>query len=260
MSDKKSPINLKILIISLLVILGLSGAYYFKYGLKIFLAEKSEKSENAKIIDTGKDLADQNKAVMESAANESQPEIKPIGEDDHFQGELNAPVGLIVYDDLTAPYSAEFEKTLDRIYSEYKDSIVFAYRHFFIESDAANMAAAIAAECSAEQGKFWEMRSVILATTTAGNFSAVTGASIAAELKLDKKKFSTCVEENKYKDKILDQISAAETFWVTGVPTFFLNGRIFVGAYPYDDFTRSDGTSERGLKNIVLDEIAKVQK
>jgi len=38
---------------------------------------------------------------------------------------------------------------------------------------------------------------------------------------------------------------------VTGTPTSFVNGNIYPGAYPFEDFIASDGRQEKGMKNII---------
>lgn len=58
----------------------------------------------------------------------------------------------------------------------------------------------------------------------------------AKELKLDTKKFNSCLDEGKMEQKVKNEFSYGESLGVTGTPAFFINGMLLGGAYPYDTF------------------------
>jgi len=58
----------------------------------------------------------------------------------------------------------------------------------------------------------------------------------AKELKLDTKKFNSCLDEGKMEQKVKNELSYGESFGVTGTPAFFINGMLLGGAYPYETF------------------------
>jgi len=77
----------------------------------------------------------------------------------------------------------------------------------------------------------------------------------ARDLKLDEDKFNNCLDQEKYKDKVLKQLVAGEQAGVNGTPTIFINGEIFPGAYPLDDFINADGRERRGLRTVIKEHL-----
>ena len=109
------------------------------------------------------------------------------------------------------------------------------------KSHAQALSAALAAECAGEQGKFWQMHDKIFAANKSGALGIERFTKDAVEIGLKAVQFNECLEKEKYKDRIYEQMIEGRNFWVTGTPTFFVNKEVYVGAYPYEDFTRSDG-------------------
>lgn len=60
----------------------------------------------------------------------------------------------------------------------------------------------------------------------------------AKDLKLDSKKFDSCLDDGKYAQKVKDDSSYGATVGVSGTPTFFINGVIVVGAQPQAEFEK----------------------
>ena len=50
---------------------------------------------------------------------------------------------------------------------------------------------------------------------------------------MDVSQFTTCVDSEKYKDKIQSDTTAGIAAGVSGTPTFYINGQELVGAVPY---------------------------
>ncbi len=80
---------------------------------------------------------------------------------------------------------------------------------------------------------------------------------IASDVKLDVKKFESCLSSNKYEKKVKDDLAYAGTIGVSGTPTFFINGVMLVGAQPQSEFEKvidaelKDGSGDKvlGLKS-----------
>lgn len=58
----------------------------------------------------------------------------------------------------------------------------------------------------------------------------------AKNLKLDTDKFSACLKEGKYTQRVTAQLKEAESMGIAATPTFFINGKRIGGAYPYEIF------------------------
>lgn len=63
--------------------------------------------------------------------------------------------------------------------------------------------------------------------------------SYAKDLKLDSKKFDTCLDEGKYAQKVKDDLAYGQNVGVSGTPSFFVNGHLIVGAQPYEVFQKT---------------------
>jgi protein-disulfide isomerase len=58
----------------------------------------------------------------------------------------------------------------------------------------------------------------------------------AKELKLDSKKFDSCLDDSKYKDTVTKDTQYGSTVGVSGTPAFFINGKFVGGAFPFEWF------------------------
>lgn len=179
--------------------------------------------------------------------------VSPIDTTDHVFGRLDAPVQLIVYSDFECPFCADFVATIKQVEKEFSDKAAIAFRHYPLAGHSQAEQAAEAAECAAEQGQFWQMHDKLFADNAAGRMSAERFKIDAADLGLEQNKFNQCLDSGKFKDKIAEQKAEGDKVGVTGTPTVFINGNIYPGAYPFEDFTGSDGQPEKGMKNLIND-------
>lgn len=189
-----------------------------------------------------------------AAAGCSKPElskVSPIDSADHIAGNPAAPVQMIVYSDFECPFCEEFSQTMKQAEQEFTDKLTIAFRHYPLPGHGEAEKAAEASECAAEQGKFWGMHDKLFADNAAGRMSVDQFKKDAADLSLDTAKFNQCLDSGKFESKVKEQAAAGGRAGVTGTPTSFINGNIYPGAYPFADFTDSDGKPESGLKSII---------
>lgn len=78
--------------------------------------------------------------------------------------------------------------------------------------------------------------------------------SYAKQLKLDTKKFTSCMEEKKYGSAITTDIDNGTASQVSATPTFFINGRILVGAQPYSLFQQMIEQEISGVRSPLTEE------
>lgn len=177
--------------------------------------------------------------------------VRLVDQTDYVRGDLKASVQIIIYSDFECPFCAKFAQTIKKVEENFKDKVVMAFRHYPLPSHPEAEKAAEAAECAAEQGKFWEMHDKLFADNTAGRMSPEQFKIDAADLGLNQEQFNGCLDGEKYKDKVEGQIIEGAKAGVTGTPTFFINGNIYPGAYQFEDFTAPDGQPEKGMKSII---------
>ena len=177
--------------------------------------------------------------------------VKPIDAVDHIWGGQKAPVQMIVYSDFACPFCAQFAGTMKKIEENFKDKVAITFRHYPLPGHQDAKRAAEAAECAAEQGKFWEMHDKLFADNAAGRMSEEQFKQDAIDLSLDQSQFDQCLGGGKYENKIKEQAAEGDKAGVTGTPTIFINNNIYPGAYPLEDFISPDGREAKGMNSII---------
>jgi protein-disulfide isomerase len=185
--------------------------------------------------------------------------VRAIDSTDHIKGDIKAPVQIIIYSDFECPFCAGFKDTIDQVLKNFSEKVVIAFRQYPLRSHPLAVPAALASECAAEQGKFWEMHDKLFADNKAGKLSDEQFNTDATDIKLDMVKFKKCYDTQKYLNKIQAQMIEAINFGVIGTPGVFVNGEPLPGAYPYEDFKGSDGQTHEGLKKIIERHLADVK-
>ena len=93
-------------------------------------------------------------------------------------------------------------------------------------------AAALAAECANEQGKWREYGDKLFAEQKVWSEASDNKnfVSYATQLRLDTAKFNQCITEGRYNDKIEADLQEAESFGISGTPAIFVNDKFKNGA------------------------------
>jgi len=126
------------------------------------------------------------------------------------------------------------------LFKQYVDSgqVAFEYKHSaFLGQES--IWAAQAAECAADQGKFWPYHDLLFSRQAGENQGAFTKDKLlgfAAELKLDMTKFEPCLKNDQTLGRVQADIREGDQAGVRGTPTFFINGKPLVGAQPIEAF------------------------
>ena len=96
--------------------------------------------------------------------------------------------------------------------------------------------AAEASHCADEQGKFWEMHDRLF--SKGGPISDADIFRFAGQAGVDRNKFDQCLTSGKYKDAWKASQEEGARVGVTSTPSFFINGRMLVGAANYEVLSR----------------------
>jgi protein-disulfide isomerase len=168
-------------------------------------------------------------------------------DDDPILGDVNAPVTLIEFSDYQCPFCGRFFRdTLPRLKKDYieKGKVRYVFRDFPILSiHPQAQKAAEAAQCSGEQGKYWEMHDLIFENQRAVNIEDLKGH--AEKVGINVEDFNKCLDEGKYEEEIKKDIQAGQRAGVRGTPSFVLGnttkdgtikGEFIRGAQPYEAF------------------------
>lgn len=159
----------------------------------------------------------------DTAANvrKADPEV------DHILGAEDARVTLVEYSDFECPYCRSFHATAKQLVEEYDGQVNWTYRHYPLPShDPEATQMAVASECAAELGgneAFWKYADALFSPSTARTGDSVKWlAEVGGNLGLDTNKMATCIEENKYLEKVQASYAEGSSFGVNGTPGNFL--------------------------------------
>jgi len=180
----------------------------------------------------------QQRAKVERFLEEPEPTRVAVSADGAFaQGPKDAPVTIIEFSDFQCPYCSRVVATLKEVVRLYPKQVRLAYRDFPIANLHPKAAKAHeAARCAGEQGKFWEYHDRLFesqAQATVADFKR-----FAEQLKLDRNSFTACLDSDRYAAAVQADVQEGTRLGITGTPTFFINGRLLVGALPLEMFQK----------------------
>jgi protein-disulfide isomerase len=181
------------------------------------------------------------KQVEPTKAPPADPMTIPLNDSMPMLGNPNAPVTVIEFADYQCPYCGKFFKN---IYPDLKEKYIDTGKVRFIYQDFAFLGkesedAAQAAKCAGDQGKFWEYHDYLYQHQDGENQGAFSIANLkkfAAALKLNKSKFDSCLDSEKYAKAVADQTAFGSSLQITGTPTTFVNGYRSTGSQPFAAF------------------------
>ena len=152
------------------------------------------------------------------------------------KGPAGAKVTIIEFSDFQCPFCSRVVPTIKKLHETYPNDVRVIFKHNPLSfHEDANLAAqaTIAAE---EQGKFWEMHDKLFENQRA--LKRPDLEKYAAEIGLDVGKFKAALDSGRFKARIDAEIAEAANFGARGTPSFFINGKPFRGAQPYDNFKK----------------------
>ena len=158
-------------------------------------------------------------------------------------GSASAPVTIVEFSDFRCSFCKKFwADTLPKLKKSYfeKGTVYFVFRHFAILGKQSEQAA-LASECAAEQGKFWQYHDKLFATEAALGFTESKLKGYAGELRLQQAKFNACLTTGKYKSKVERETVTAAYLGGRGTPMFLVNEWLLVGAQPFETFQKAIG-------------------
>jgi len=162
----------------------------------------------------------------------------PVSEQDHIKGDIHAPVVLVEYGDFQCPHCGAAFPIVNRIEEAYKKKLAFVFRHFpLAEAHPYAQAAAVASEAAANQGKFWQMHSLIFKNQNELGLEMLL--ALAESLKLDMKTFQHDFKDPKLFKKVEDNFESGIVSGVNGTPSFYINGAKYNDSYDYQSLSQA---------------------
>jgi len=149
------------------------------------------------------------------------------------KGANDALVTIVAFLDYQCPFCKRAQATLDQIMRDHPDvRIVVKHQPLAFHQEAFK--AALFAECAHQQGRFWKAHEAMFADQH--KLASIVNEMPPADWELDVHKFGPCLESPLARRSVEEEMKLAERIGARGTPTFFINGRILVGAQPYEMF------------------------
>lgn len=163
---------------------------------------------------------------------------------DAVLGNPDAKVTIVEYSDYQCPFCRKyFEEAYQQIVKEYVDTgkVKIIFKDYPLDFHEDAVFAANAGECIREQtsdADYFEFHDRLFEAQgpSFDGTIAITDdmiKKIAKNFKLDKKSFTSCVENKKYYQEVAADTLAGTAAGVTGTPTNIINGEVLVGAQPF---------------------------
>lgn len=169
-------------------------------------------------------------------SNEVKAPTAPVGrtaEGFYYKGNPDAAVKVIAFEDFQCPGCAYFSRNLAPILErDYINTgrVQFIYHELPLTNIHPNaVAAAEAARCAGDQGKFWEMHDQLFnnqslwaqLSSPLNTFSGYAGI-----IGINRTTFEACMQAGTHREAILTAAKDAATLGVQATPSFSVNGQL----------------------------------
>src|SRR3970040_1367235 len=165
-----------------------------------------------------------------------------------YLGDENAPITLVEFGDYQCFFCHKFfNETESAILKNYVETgkVKIIFKDFTIIGPDS-IAAANAAHCAKDQGKFWEYHDTLYNNWGGENNDWASSENLlkfAQSIELNEESFVKCMVEKKYDQLVTSSNNDARTLVLTGTPGFFIIGpdnkiTKIPGAQPYESFQR----------------------
>jgi len=134
----------------------LGGAFPFES-----FKEVIDKELAGTATDNVEDYSETLQKAAASGAFDPKPKNITVGKA-HTLGKGGSPIVIVEYSDFQCPYCEAVYPTVKQVLQEYGDKVMFTYKHLpLISIHPHAQKTAEAAECAADQGKFWEFHDAL---------------------------------------------------------------------------------------------------
>src|SRR3989344_4248978 len=141
------------------------------------------------------------------------------------KGAESATLKIEEWGDFQCPACGQSYIALQPVFDQYADKIQVQFRHFPLTSiHPLAFNAAVASECAADQGKFWEFHDKLFESQPALKKSDLF--DYADGLSLDKTKFDDCYGSATKREVVKNDIKEGGQKNINSTPTYYVNGEL----------------------------------
>ncbi len=142
-------------------------------------------------------------------------------------GNPDAKISIVEFGDYQCTFCYRFhDDTMKMILEQYvkNGKVNFVYKDFPLNGPSSMMASE-ASYCAQEQGKFWEYHDIIYENWEGENTGWLTRNALdrfAEDIQLDLSKFNSCMNDSKYREKVLEIEQFAREINIDATPYFII--------------------------------------
>lgn len=156
----------------------------------------------------------------------------------YYIGAEKPIITIIEFADFACPFCKK-ATIIFPIIKRYPDKVRLEFRDYPLHKQSIDMS--LAARCAGEQGKFWTMHDKIFANQDLLMKAALQDlpnklGELAFSIGINKKQYDTCIQEQRYKPNIKQDLDDAEYLQLKGTPTYFINNHRITGYIPANKF------------------------
>lgn len=154
------------------------------------------------------------------------------------KGNPQAAVSIVEFSDFACPYCDKIRPVLEEVLKAFPDEVKLVFKHFPLSIHPPAPKAAEAAECAADQGKFWEYHDILFDAENRKQWYPSKDLSglftqYAEKLELNVSTFRQCLESGSKQAIVRRNKEEGRKMFVSGTPTCLLNGRrVFTNPKP----------------------------
>ncbi len=154
-----------------------------------------------------------------------------------FKGASDAKVTIVEYSDFQCPFCSKAAVIVTELEKKYGKKIKIAFKNYPLPMHSQARMASEAALCANEQNVkfFWKMHDGMFADQTKLDKDSLIATAKKAGVK--EADFKTCLDSEKFKTKIEEDIAQGQKIGIKSTPTFFVNGKLISGAQPIEVFS-----------------------
>lgn len=158
------------------------------------------------------------------------------------KGPQSAEITILEYSDFQCPFCKQAQAVLSGLQTKYPGKVKLVFKQFPLSVHRDAERAAEAAVCASDQNHFWELHDVLFAHE---DLSLQALEAYARQIGLNEATFFSCMSSHDSTMKIRNDIESGVNLGINSTPTFFVNGRLVVGAASIeriveDEFTIDD--------------------
>lgn len=151
-------------------------------------------------------------------------------------GARTAQVTIVEFADFECGYCSRSVTLSKQILTDFPGRVRWVFKQFPMNFHRRAKAGAQASMAAHAQGRFWQYHDMLFANRK--DLSDDRLLELARTAGLDVKRFKQALDDGAYKQVVDADVALGRKLGVTGTPTFYINGRKYVGSMAYRRITR----------------------